>query len=136
MKKASREIIEITLAIIGVVVGISACALFAAKYHNYSAGVWAAISAAFALFFLYIVLSVRRDVQHQITLVHFLVYTVIGGIGIVAGLAVFIAYLVIGLKDNEKGKIFLLYVTNKQYRVQGISQPFCTVAIAIDSILP
>lgn len=103
MRKNYKEIIKMTLAIIGAIVGICGCAVFAGKYHNYNAAVWAAVSAKFALFFLLIVFFAHRDVERKIMPVRFKLCIVISGIGMVMGLSVFIAYLVVGATSNERG---------------------------------
>jgi hypothetical protein len=107
MRRNYLVLIKVVLAIIGATGGICACVLFAKKYHNYNAAVWAGVSAAFALFFLHIVFSVRRDIQHKIQPVRFILYMFIGGIGIIMGLSVFVAYLVVGVTGNESGSVYL-----------------------------
>ena len=98
-----QMIIKVIVAIMGASAGISACILFKKKYNNSNAAAWAGISAAFAIFFLYIVFSVRRDIERKIPPKRFLYYMLVGAAGAITGIAVCIAYLVIGATKKESG---------------------------------
>lgn len=103
--KKYKQIIKIISAIIGVVLGISACITFAKKFHNYHAAGWAAFSSVCALFFLHIVFAVRRDLERKIQPETFVVYMVIGCVGILAGSAVLVTYITIGAINHESGQV-------------------------------
>ncbi|XP_031572677.1 heme transporter hrg1-A-like [Actinia tenebrosa] len=110
MRRNYRTIIKVVFAILGALAGICACFLFAKKYHNVHAAVWAGVSAVFALFFLHIVFSVLRDIQRKIPPSRFIIYKVVGAIGTIMGLSVFIAYLVIGATKKESVDPYGSYV--------------------------
>ena len=94
---------RIIAAIAGVVAGISGCITYAEVYHNYNAAVWAGVSAAFAIVFLRLNFSVRRDYERVITRETFIAYLWIGVLGAIAGFVALITYIVLGVTDHEKG---------------------------------
>ena len=101
--KKYRLIKRIIAAITGAVAGIAGCITYAKVYHNYNAAMWAALSAAFAIVFLRLNFSVRRDYERVITRETFKVYLLIGVLGAVAGFVSLITYIVLGATHHEKG---------------------------------
>ncbi|XP_020601195.1 heme transporter HRG1-like [Orbicella faveolata] len=98
-----RLVKRIIAAIAGAVAGIAGCITFAKVYHNYNAAVWAGLSAAFAIVFLRLNFSVRRDYERVITRETFKAYLLIGVLGTVAGFVALITYIVLGATHHEKG---------------------------------
>lgn len=103
-------IIRVVFAIMGASAGISASIVFSKKYHNENAAAWSGVSAAFAIFFLYMVFSVHRDIQRKIPPSRFILYMFVGAVGAIMGLAVFIAYLVIGATRKESGIVLIQFI--------------------------
>ena len=101
MTKKYFEVIKIILGFIGVTAGGCACVVFAVKYHNYNASIWAGVSTFAAIFLLYMICSVRRDIQLSILPSRFSWFMVISAFGILTGLSVFVTYLVIGARRTE-----------------------------------
>ena len=101
--KKYRLIKRIIAAIAGAVAGITGCITFAKVLHNYNAAVWAGLSAVFAIVFLRLNFSVRRDYERVITRETFKVYLLIGVLGAVAGFVALITYIVLGATHHEKG---------------------------------
>ena len=101
--KKYRLVKRIIAAIAGAVAGIAGCITYAKVYHNYNVAVWAALSAAFAIVFLRLNFSVRRDYERVITRETFKAYLLIGVLGAVAGLVALITYIVLGATHHEKG---------------------------------
>ncbi|KAL9966214.1 hypothetical protein ACROYT_G024257 [Oculina patagonica] len=94
---------RIISAFVGASAGIAGCATYAKVYHNYNAATWAAVSAAFAIIFLRLNFSVRRDHERAITRETFNAYLWVGALGIVAGLIGLVTYIVLGAENNERG---------------------------------
>jgi len=101
--KKYRLVKRIIAAIAGAAAGIAGCITYARVYHNYNAAVWAGLSAAFAIVFLHLNFSVRRDYERSITRETFKAYLLVGVLGAVAGLAALITYIVLGVTHHEKG---------------------------------
>lgn len=101
--KKYRLIKRIIAATAGAVAGIAGCITFAKVYHNYNVAVWAALSAAFAIVFLRLNFSVRRDYERVITRETFKAYLLIGVLGAAAGFVALITYIVLGATHHEKG---------------------------------
>ena len=101
--KKYRLVKRIIAAIAGAVAGIAGCATYGKVYHNYNAAVWAGLSAAFAIVFLRLNFSVRRDYERVITRETFKTYLLIGVLGTVAGFVALITYIVLGTTHHEKG---------------------------------
>ena len=99
-----KLITRIIAAFAGAIAGISGCVAYVKVYQNYNAATWAAISAVFAILFLRINFSVRRDHERLITGETFTLYMCAGIFALVAGLAATITYIELGVKHNEKGK--------------------------------
>lgn len=99
-----KLITRIIAAFAGAIAGISGCVAYVKVYQNYNAATWAAISAVFAILFLRINFSVRRDHERLITRETFTLYMCAGIFALVAGLAATITYIELGVKHNEKGK--------------------------------
>ena len=95
---------RIISAFIGASVGISFCITYAKAYRNYNASTWAAVSAVFAIIFLRLNFSVRRDHERAITRETFNAYMWVGALGIVSGLVGLITYIVLGVENHEKGR--------------------------------
>ena len=106
MNAKVKLIIKVIHGVIGMSAGICGCAVFISKYGNINAGVWAAISAFVALLYVQVNRSVYRDVQNMISPQCFLVYMIIGGLFLLAGFAVMITYLAIGLSHKEGKKFY------------------------------
>ena len=87
--------------VIGMSAGICGSAVFASKYNNTNAAVWAGISAFVALLYVQANRSVYRDVNRVIRPQCFLIYISIAGIFVLAGFVVMITYLAIGLTRKE-----------------------------------
>ncbi|KAJ7389843.1 hypothetical protein OS493_028812 [Desmophyllum pertusum] len=87
----------------GAIAGISGCIAYAKVYHNYNAATWAAVSAAFAIIFLRLNFSVRRDHERLITIETFTAFMWVGIVGLIAGLIAFITYIVLGATHHEHG---------------------------------
>lgn len=104
--KKYKMVVRIIAAFVGAIVGISGCVAFAKVYHNYSAAVWAAISALLAIVFLHLHFAVRRDHERLIPRLKFTVIMLIGASGLTAGVIGFITYIVLGIKHHESGKRF------------------------------
>ena len=129
--KKYRLIKRIIAAIAGAVAGITGCITFAKVFHNYNAAVWAGLSAAFAIVFLRLNFSVRRDYERVITRETFKVYLLIGVLGAVAGFVALITYIVLGATHHEKGNYaawwcmpccrisYTLSIGQKQNIIQG-----------------
>lgn len=100
-------IIKVVFAVMGASSGISMCGVFRKKYNNVHGAVWAGASAAFAIFFLYIVFSVHRDVNRKIPPSRFKSYSFVGAVGAMAGLAGSIAYLIIAATNKESGIVLI-----------------------------
>ena len=96
-----RLILMVVHGVIGMSAGICGCAVFASKYGNTNAAVWAGISAFVALLYVQASRSVYRDVNRVISPQCFLVYIFIAGIFVLAGSVVMITYLCIGLVHKE-----------------------------------
>ena len=102
--KKYKLIMRIISAIVGAIAGISGCITYAKVYHNYNAATWAAVSAIFAIIFLRLNFSVRRDHERTITRERFNAYMWIGALGFVAGLIGLITYIILGVKNHEQGR--------------------------------
>ncbi|XP_078377041.1 uncharacterized protein LOC144660310 [Oculina patagonica] len=94
---------RIIAAFVGAGAGIAGCITYAKVYHNYNAATWAAVSAAFAIIFLRLNFSVRRDHERAITTETFNAYMWIGALGIAAGLIGLVTYIVLGAEHHETG---------------------------------
>ena len=101
--KKYRLVKRIIAAIVGAAAGIAGCITYAHVYHNYNAAVWAGLSAAFAIVFLRLNFSVRRDYERAITKETFKAYLLIGVLGTVAGFVALITYIALGATRHEKG---------------------------------
>lgn len=99
-----KLITRIISAFTGAIAGISGCIAYAKVYHNYNAATWAAVSAAFAIIFLRLNFSVRRDHERLITIETFTAFMWVGIVGLIAGLIAFITYIVLGATHHEHGK--------------------------------
>lgn len=102
--KKYKLVLRIIAAFVGAGVGIAGCIAFAKVYHNYNAAVWAAVSAVFAIIFLHLHFSVRRDHERLIPRLKFTVIMHIGTIGWMAGLIGFITDIALGITHHESGK--------------------------------
>ena len=111
--KKYKLITRIIAAFIGAIAGVSGCILFAKVYQNYHAATWAAISAVFAIVFLRLNFSVRRDHERLISRETFVITLSIGFMGFVAGFIGFITYLVLGITHHESG-MFLVHCLKKR----------------------
>ena len=103
-----KLVMRIIWAVVGVVVGISGCIVFTKVYHNYNAAVWAGLSAVFAIIFLHLNFSVRRDCERQIPRLKFTVIMFIGVTGLMAGVAGFFTNIALGIARHETGKKCIL----------------------------
>jgi len=101
--KKYKLVLRIIAAFVGAGVGIAGCIAFAKVYHNYNAAVWAAVSAVFAIIFLHLHFSVRRDHERLIPRLKFTVIMHIGTIGWMAGLIGFITDIALGITHHESG---------------------------------
>ena len=101
--KKYRLVKRIIAAFAGAVAGIAGCITYTKVYHNYNVAVWAALSAAFAIVFLRLNFSVRRDYERVITRETFKAYLLIGVVGAAAGFVALITYIVLGATHHEKG---------------------------------
>ena len=101
MESKVRLILMVIHGVIGMSAGICGCAVFASKYGNTSAAVWAGISAFVALLYVQANRSVYRDVNRVISPQCFVIYIFIAGIFVLAGSVVMITYLSIGLIRKE-----------------------------------
>lgn len=99
-----RLVKRIIAAIAGAAAGISGCITYAKVYHNYNAAAWAGVSAVFAIVFLRLNFSVRRDYERAITRETFNAYLWIGVLGAVAGFVALITYITLGATHHEKGR--------------------------------
>ena len=99
-----KLITRIIAAFAGAIAGFSGSITYVKVYQNYNAATWAAISAVFAILFLRINFSVRRDHERLIPRETFTLYMCAGIVALVAGLVATISYIVLGVKHNEKGK--------------------------------
>lgn len=120
--KKYRLVKRIIAAFAGAAAGIAGCITYARVYHNYNAAVWAGLSAAFAIVFLHLNFSVRRDYERSITRETFKAYLLVGVLGAVAGLAALITYIVLGATHHEKGN----YSISNAIIVAGLSQALST----------
>lgn len=102
--KKYRLVVKIIAAFSLAILGISGCIAFAKVYHNYNAAVWAGVSAAFAIVFIRLHFMVYRD-RHErsISSLRFTITLWIGVVGLIAALAGLITYIVLGVKNHEKG---------------------------------
>lgn len=96
-----RIVLKVVHGVIGMSAGICGCAVFATKYDNINAAVWAAISAFVALLYVQANRSVYRDVKRVISSQCFHIYMIAAGVFMLAGSVVMITYLAIGLSHNE-----------------------------------
>ena len=100
-----KLITRIISAFVGAIAGITGCIAYAKVYQNYNAATWAAISAVFAIVFLRLNFSVRRDHEKLISKETFTMFMCVGVLGFVAGLSGTIAYVELGATHPESGKI-------------------------------
>ena len=101
MESKVRIILKVVHGVIGMSAGICGCAVFATKYGNINAAVWAAISAFVAFLYVQANRSVYRDVKRVISSRCFLMYMIVAGIFMLAGFLAMVTYLAIGLSHKE-----------------------------------
>ena len=101
MESNFRLILKVVHGVIGMSAGICGSAVFATKYGNTNAAVWAAISALVALLYVQVNRSVYRDLKRVITSQCFSLYIMLAGVFMLAGIVVMITFLAIGLYYKE-----------------------------------
>jgi len=94
---------RIIAAFVGAGVGISGCVAFAKVYRNYNAAAWAALSAVFAIVFLYLHFVVRQDHERHISRLKFTVIMFIGISGLTAATIDFVVNVTLGITHHESG---------------------------------
>lgn len=90
-------IVRVTIASIGVVVGIAAAFVFGIKFDNDHAAGWAAVSSLFALITLIVEILVYKKKLNDWSLT---LFALVGATGIVLGATAFILYIVLGYYDK------------------------------------
>ena len=95
--------VHMVAAAVGIVVGCSACVVFARVYQNFDAAMWAGVSAVFAALLFSTSLKVHRDQERLTPISHFTITKWVGFVGLLAGIAGFFAYIILGVRNNEKG---------------------------------
>ena len=103
--KKYKLVLRIIAAFVGIVVGISACIVFAIVFGNYNAASWAGVSAFYATVFLYLHFAVRRDLEKFISCRKFTVIMHIGFGGMTSGTIGFIINIAFGIINQETGKL-------------------------------
>ena len=98
-----RLMVHMVAAAVGIVVGCSACVVFARVYQNVDAAMWAGVSALFATLLFSTSLKVHRDQERLTPISHFTITKWLGFVGLLAGIAGFFAYIILGVRNNEKG---------------------------------
>jgi H+/Cl- antiporter ClcA len=101
MDRKLKLILMVIHGVVGMSAGICGCAVFASKYSNINAAVWAGISAFIAFLYVQANRSVYRDVNSVISPQCFLIYIFVAVVFMLAGSVVMITYLVIGLTRKE-----------------------------------
>jgi len=101
--KKYNLVIRIIAAFVGAGVGISGCVAFAKVYRNYNAAAWAALSAVFAIVFLYLHFVVRQDHERHISRLKFTVIMFIGITGFTAAIIDFVVNITLGITHHESG---------------------------------
>lgn len=101
MKRNTKIILRIVHGAIGLLAGVSACFVFAMKFDNIDAAVWAAVSGFVALLYVGVNSSVLRDIRGNIYPHRFLQYMVLAFILMMAGFAAMLTYMVIGINEKE-----------------------------------
>ena len=101
--KKYKTVLRIIGAVIGILVGIAGCVVFAAIYHNYNAASWAGVSAIFASIFLHFTVAVYRDVNRHFSVAKFTIFVNIGLGGMISGIIAFIINIAFGIARHETG---------------------------------
>ncbi|XP_013394203.1 heme transporter hrg1-B-like [Lingula anatina] len=88
--------VRISLAVIGIIVGLAVLGVFGVKFKNWSAAIWGAISGVFAAVTLYVHIQYIRDIWKTFFYkLKYLMYT--GCFVQLAGVCGFIVYLTLGI---------------------------------------
>ena len=97
-------IVRVTIASIGVLVGIAAAFVFGITFDNPHAGGWAAVSGILALISLVVIVLVYKKKLNDWSLT---LFALVGATGVVVGIAAFVLYIVLGVYDKD-GKLTCL----------------------------
>lgn len=92
-------IVRVTIAFIGIVVGIAAGLVFVITYDNIHAAGWAGVSSLFALISLIVIVLVYKKKLNDWGLT---LFALIGATGIVLASTAFVLYIVLGFYDKDK----------------------------------
>ena len=91
-------IVRVTIASIGVLVGIAAAVVFGITFDNPHAAGWAAASGIFALISLVVIVLVYKKKLNDWSLT---LFALVGATGIVLGITTFVLYIVLGIFDKD-----------------------------------
>ena len=124
--KKYNLVIRIIAAFVGAGVGICGCVAFAKVYRNYNAAAWAALSAVFAIVFLYLHFVVRQDRERHISRLKFTVIMFIGISGFTAAIIDFVVNVTLGITHHESGtkpadNCYLVVLGSKSVRSKVVS---------------
>ena len=102
-------IVRVTIAFIGIVVGIAAGLVFVITYDNIHAAGWAGVSSLFALISLVVIVLVYKKKLNDWGLT---LFALIGATGIVLASTAFVLYIVLGFYDKDSELSVLRYRTS------------------------
>lgn len=91
-------IVRITIAAVGVVVGVAAALAFGIVFDNLHAAGWAATSSLFALIALVVIVLVYKKKLNDWSLT---LFALVGATGIVLGSTAFVLYIVLGVYQKH-----------------------------------
>ena len=91
-------IVRVTIAFIGVVVGIAAGLVFGITFNNLHAAGWAGVSSLFALISLVVIILVYKKKLKDWGLT---LFALVGATGIVLASTAFFLYIVLGFYDKD-----------------------------------
>ena len=95
-------IVRVTIAIIGVIVGISAAFCFGIVFDNPHAAAWAATSSIFAAISLVVILLVYWKKLKEWALI---LFALVGATGIILGSTAIVLYIILGIYDKDSKRI-------------------------------
>ena len=91
-------IVHVTMAVIGVLVGIAAACALGIIYDNPHAAGWAGGSGIFALVLLVVIVLVYKKKLSNWLLT---LFALVGATGILVGATTFFVYLILGIFDKD-----------------------------------
>lgn len=91
-------IVRVTIAFIGIVVGIAAGLVFGITFDNIHAAGWAGVSSLFALISLVVIVLVYKKKLNDWGLT---LFALVGATGIVLASTAFVLYIVLGIYDKD-----------------------------------